>query len=324
MEELQEVKNQIKEFVKVCNHEKSLELLEKLATGKMLRSKLILKIAGISIESIKLCAVVEMIHAASLLHDDVIDEANTRRGRPSVNALYDNKTAIMFRDILYSRAFTELSQMDKNIAYTISNAVTLLSIGEMIDVDLTNTFNKSYDKYLDMIYKKTASLIEASSKAAAILSKKDENKYALYGKNLGLAFQMVDDILDITQDSKTLGKPAMLDFVEGKVTIPYLLLYERIENKTKLEALYKKELTKIFFKSTCSSFKSKLGRLRQINRLSSRTCKFCLAQCHIFSKDSLSSFLIDNNKPYPCPSEWDIPLFPVSITRPLWSTNLAL
>jgi octaprenyl-diphosphate synthase len=243
VEELEKVKNQIREFVSVCNHQKSLELLEKLATGKMLRSKLILKIAGISIESIKLCAVVEMIHAASLLHDDVIDEANTRRGQPSVNALYDNKTAIMFGDILYSRAFTELSQMDKQIAYTISNAVTLLSIGEMMDVDLTNTFNKSYDKYLDMIYKKTASLIEASSKAAAILSKKDENKYALYGKNLGLAFQMVDDILDITQDSKTLGKPAMLDFVEGKVTIPYLLLYERIENKTKLEALYKKELT---------------------------------------------------------------------------------
>ena len=243
MEELEKVKNQIREFVSVCNHQKSLELLEKLATGKMLRSKLILKIAGISIESIKLCAVVEMIHAASLLHDDVIDEANTRRGQPSVNALYDNKTAIMFGDILYSRAFTELSQMDKNIAYTISNAVTLLSIGEMMDVDLTNTFNKSYDKYLDMIYKKTASLIEASSKAAAILSKKDENKYALYGKNLGLAFQMVDDILDITQDSKTLGKPAMLDFVEGKVTIPYLLLHERLENKTKLEALYKKELT---------------------------------------------------------------------------------
>lgn len=243
MEELEKVKNQIREFVSVCTHQKSLELLEKLATGKMLRSKLILKIAGISIESIKLCAVVEMIHAASLLHDDVIDEANTRRGQPSVNALYDNKTSIMFGDILYSRAFTELSQMDKNIAYTISNAVTLLSIGEMMDVDLTNTFNKSYDKYLDMIYKKTASLIEASAKAAAILSKKDENKYALYGKNLGLAFQMVDDILDITQDSKTLGKPAMLDFIEGKVTIPYLLLHERIENKTKLEALYKKELT---------------------------------------------------------------------------------
>ena len=243
MEELQEVKNQIKEFVKVCNHEKSLELLDKLATGKMLRSKLILKIAGVNEDSIKLCAVVEMIHAASLLHDDVIDDADTRRGQPSVNALYDNKTSIMFGDILYSRAFTELSQMDKRVAYTISNAVTLLSIGEMIDVDLTNSFNTSYDLYLDMIYKKTASLIEASAKAAAIIAGLDVDKYALYGKNLGLAFQMIDDILDITQDSATLGKPAMHDFVEGKVTIPYLLLHERIEDKTRLESLYKKELS---------------------------------------------------------------------------------
>ena len=243
MEELQEVKNQIKEFVKVCNHEKSLELLDKLATGKMLRSKLILKIAGVNEESIKLCAVVEMIHAASLLHDDVIDDADTRRGQPSVNALYDNKTSIMFGDILYSRAFTELSQMDKRVAYTISNAVTLLSIGEMIDVDLTNNFNTSYDLYLDMIYKKTASLIESSAKAAAIIAGLDVDKYALYGKNLGLAFQMIDDILDITQDSATLGKPAMHDFVEGKVTIPYLLLHERIEDKTRLESLYKKELS---------------------------------------------------------------------------------
>lgn len=243
MEELQQVKEQIKKFVEVCNHQKSLELLDKLATGKMLRSKLILKIAGINEESIKLCAVVEMIHAASLLHDDVIDDADTRRGQPSVNALYDNKTSIMFGDILYSRAFTELSQMDKKVAFTISNAVTLLSIGEMIDVDLTNSFNKSYDLYLDMIYKKTASLIEAAAKAAAIIAGLDENKYAIYGKNLGLAFQMVDDILDITQDSATLGKPAMLDFVEGKVTIPYLLLHERVEDKTKLESLYKKELT---------------------------------------------------------------------------------
>ena len=243
MEELEKVKNQIREFVEVCNHKKSLDLLDKLATGKMLRSKLVLKIAGVSDESIKLCAIVEMIHAASLLHDDVIDEANTRRGKPSVNALFDNKTAIMFGDILYSRAFTELTLMDKRVAYTISNSVTQLSIGEMLDVDLANTFNTSYDKYLDMIYKKTGSLIEAAAKAAAILAGLDENKYALYGKNLGVAFQMIDDILDITQDSQTLGKPAMLDFVEGKVTIPYLLLHERLENKTKLEALYKKELS---------------------------------------------------------------------------------
>lgn len=242
MEELEQVKKQIKVFVEECNDKKSLELLDKLATGKMLRSKLILKIAGVNEKSIKLCAVVEMIHAASLLHDDVIDEADTRRGKPSVNALYDNKTSIMFGDILYSKAFTELSQMDRQIAYIVSNAVTLLSIGEMLDVDLTQSFNSSYDKYLDMIYKKTASLIEASAASAAILAGLEKEKYALYGKNLGLAFQMIDDILDITQDSATLGKPAMLDFVEGKVTIPYLLLHERVEDKARLESLYKKPL----------------------------------------------------------------------------------
>ena len=242
MEELSLVKNQIKEYEKECGDQKSIELFELLAQGKMLRSKLILKIAGVNDESVKLCSVVEMIHAASLLHDDVIDEADTRRGKPSINALFDNKTSIMFGDILYSKAFTELSQMDKKISYTISNAVTLLSIGEMLDVDLTNEFNTSYDKYLDMIFKKTASLIEASAKAAALLCGKDEEAFALYGKNLGLAFQMIDDILDITQDSDTLGKPAMLDFVEGKVTIPYLLLHERIEDKEKLKSLYKKPL----------------------------------------------------------------------------------
>jgi len=243
VEELLEVKAQIKEFVKDIGDEKSLELLDLLATGKMLRSKLILKIAGANEASIKLCAVVEMIHAASLLHDDVIDDALTRRGKPSINALYDNKTSIMFGDILYSKAFTELTFMDKKIAYKVSNAVTLLSVGELLDVELTKTFNNSYDKYLDMIYKKTASLIEASAACAALLAGLDDSKYALYGKNLGLAFQMIDDILDITQDSATLGKPAMLDFVEGKVTIPYLLLHERLQYKEQLEILYKKELS---------------------------------------------------------------------------------
>lgn len=242
MEVLQSVKNQIKDFVEVCGYEKALELLEQLATGKMLRSKLILKIAGVNEDSIKLCAIIEMIHAASLLHDDVIDEAETRRGKPSINALYSDKTSIMFGDILYSRAFTELSQMDKKVAYHVSNAVTKLSVGEMMDVDLTDSFNSSYDKYLTMIYNKTASLIEASARSAAILVGLDETKYANYGKNLGLAFQMIDDILDITSDEKTLGKPAMLDFVEGKVTIPYLYLYERIEDKEYLKSLYKKEL----------------------------------------------------------------------------------
>ena len=246
MEELNQVKDQIKNYVDEIGDARSLELLDMLATGKMLRSKLVLKIAGVTLDSIKLCAIIEMIHASSLLHDDVIDEADTRRGSPSINAMFDNKTAIMFGDILYSKAFTELTKMPLDIAYNISNAVTLLSVGEMLDVDLGKDFNSSYDKYLDMIYKKTSSLIEASAKSAASLVGKNQEAFALYGKNLGIAFQMIDDILDITQPSEVLGKPAMLDFVEGKVTIPYLLLWERLDNndKLKLESLYKKPLNK--------------------------------------------------------------------------------
>jgi octaprenyl-diphosphate synthase len=245
MNELNQVKEQIKKYVVEISDQKSLELLEMLPSGKMLRSKLILKIAGISEDSIKLCAVVEMIHAASLLHDDVIDDATTRRGQKTINALFGNLTSIMFGDILYSKAFTELTMMDKEIAYTISNAVTLLSVGELLDVELSKTFNTSYDKYIDMIYKKTASLIEASAASAAILASKNKENFASYGRNLGIAFQMVDDILDITEDSIKLGKPAMLDFVEGKVTIPYLLTWEKLgdEEKSKLESFYKKELT---------------------------------------------------------------------------------
>ncbi len=242
MEELKQVKQQILTFVEDCGDDRSLELLDLLSQGKMLRSKLILKIAGISEQSIRLCAIVEMIQSASLLHDDVIDEADIRRGKPSINALFDNKTSIMFGDILYSKAFSELTKMDKEIAYWIASSVTKLSIGELHDVEMAKEFNTSYDKYFNMIYNKTASLIEASAASAALLVKKDEKAFALYGKNLGLAFQMIDDILDITQDSDTLGKPAMLDFVEGKVTIPYLLLHERMEDKNKLESLYKKQL----------------------------------------------------------------------------------
>ena len=104
MEALEDVKKQIRTYIQECNDEKSLQLLELLPQGKMLRSKLILKIAGVNSNSISLCAIVEMIHVASLLHDDVIDNADTRRGKPSINALFDNKTSIMFGDILYSKA----------------------------------------------------------------------------------------------------------------------------------------------------------------------------------------------------------------------------
>ncbi|WP_281950954.1 polyprenyl synthetase family protein [Nitrosophilus kaiyonis] len=237
------VENRIEKYIDELQDSYIKELFKRLPVGKRLRAKLILKIAKKD-EAIDLAAIIEMIHAASLLHDDVIDDAMTRRGAPSINALYGNKTSIMFGDILYSKAFFELAKFESEIAKIVSNAVTQLSIGELLDVNLTKNFNTDIDIYLDMIYKKTASLIEASAECAAILSDKDKDAYAIYGKNLGLAFQIVDDILDIVADEKKLGKPTMNDFKEGKVTLPYIYLYNALEekDKEKLKSLFKKEV----------------------------------------------------------------------------------
>ena len=223
---------------------RSVELFHKVPKGKRLRAKLILKIAGASADALKLASIVELIHAASLLHDDVIDDANTRRGQSSINAEFGDKTAIMLGDILYSKGFSELTLLPKEVAYSVSNAVALLSVGELLDVELSATFNDNKESYFDMIYKKTDSLIEASAKSAALLVGKNSDIYALYGKNLGLAFQIIDDVLDITQSSEILGKPSLNDFKEGKTTLPYLYMYEKLSphDRQILLSLFQKTL----------------------------------------------------------------------------------
>ena len=230
---LSAVERKIEQFAADLNDKEVTRLYGNLPHGKRLRAKLILKIAGNSLPVIKTAAVVEMIHAASLLHDDVIDDAYTRRSKPSLNALYGNKTAIMLGDILYSKGFFELNNISADVSRIVSNAVTQLSLGELKDVSLSKSFNLDKDVYLEMIYQKTASLIEASAGAAAVLAGKPKEVYMTYGRNLGLAFQMIDDLLDITSDADTLGKPALHDFVEGKTTLPYIYLYEALNEEEK-------------------------------------------------------------------------------------------
>jgi len=241
---LSAVERKIEQFVSDLNDKEVSALYTKLPHGKRLRAKLILKIAGSSLSVVKTAAIVEMIHAASLLHDDVIDDAYTRRNKPSINALYGNKTAIMLGDILYSKGFFELNNISPEVSKIVSNAVIQLSLGELKDVSLAKTFNLDKNIYLEMIYQKTASLIEASAGAAAVLAGKPKDAYMTYGRNLGLAFQMIDDLLDITSDAATLGKPALHDFVEGKTTLPYIYLYEVLDQagKEKLSLLHAKEL----------------------------------------------------------------------------------
>jgi len=230
------------EFYKILDEMFSeFEEYKDIQKGKGVRGKLI---TSISPKSVKLAAVVEAIHLASLLHDDVIDEASLRRGVKSINAKYGDFTAVMLGDIIYSRAFYELTSFSEKVAKIISNAVYLLSQGELEDVKLSKEMNLDKNKYMNMIYKKTASLIEASCKAAAVEKGLNEDDFAKYGKNIGIAFQIVDDLLDITQDEKTLGKPSMLDFKEGKMTLPYIYLYESMNNneKNKLKSMFKKDL----------------------------------------------------------------------------------
>ena len=239
------VERKIEQYVSELDDAYVSSLYRKLPHGKRLRSKLILKIAGSSLKVVKTAATVEMIHAASLLHDDVIDDANTRRGKISINASEGNKSAIMMGDILYSKAFFELSAISPDISKVVSNAVVQLSLGELADVELSRRFHTNREAYLKMLYQKTASLMEASAEAAAILAGKDRVAYRDYGRKLGMAFQMIDDILDITSDEKTLGKPALHDFEEGKVTLPYIYLHESLkeEDAEYLVSLHRKKLS---------------------------------------------------------------------------------
>lgn len=241
---VQKIDQYMHEFLSELNYKPILIMSSKLQGGKKLRSKLLLKIASENDISYKICAIIELIHAASLLHDDVIDEAKLRRGVKSINEQFGAKNAIMLGDILYSKAFYELSLIDLKLAKIISNAVVKLSVGELMDVNLSETFNTDKNAYLQMIYNKTAVLIEASARCGAILANLNEDDFAEYGKNLGLAFQIVDDILDIKGDEQTLGKPAMNDFKEGKTTLAYMYLYEKLnpQDQEILKSYYKKDL----------------------------------------------------------------------------------
>ncbi len=220
------------------------ELYAQLSGGKRLRAKLILYIAGEEERSVDLAAIVELIHAASLLHDDVIDDAELRRGSASINALYGDKSAIMLGDILYSTGFAGLVRFPLPVATSLAEAVAALSEGELLDVSLSERFNTDVERYFEMIYKKTAVLIEATARSAAHLAGKSEEAFALYGKNIGLAFQVIDDLLDITADETQLGKPTMHDLEEGKTTLPYIFLFQRLssDERRHLKSLFKKRL----------------------------------------------------------------------------------
>jgi octaprenyl-diphosphate synthase len=181
--------------------------------------------------AVTLASTVEFIHTASLLHDDIIDEATTRRGRRSVNSRWGNDITVLLGDFLYTKAMAmALSQDNLKILRLLSDVTLRLIEGEILEIERNGNMRATVDEHLDTIRRKTADLFAACTSIGAILGDVgDEREAALgaYGQNLGLCFQMVDDLLDFTAEEKTLGKPVANDLREGKVTLPMIFLLQR-------------------------------------------------------------------------------------------------
>jgi len=175
--------------------------------------------------------IIEMIHTASLIHDDVIDSADTRRGKPSVNVLWGQKKSIFAGDFVISRGSQMLARLNSTVLISLlSEAIIDLVLGEFMQMGSKEDVNERFSHYIQKTFKKTASLIAYTCKAVAYLSgANDELQEAAfqYGRNLGIAFQLVDDLLDFVSNQTELGKPAAADLKLGLATAPVLFACEK-------------------------------------------------------------------------------------------------
>ncbi len=205
------------------------------AGGKRLRPMLTLaasRLCGYAGDRhLGLAAAVEFIHTATLLHDDVVDESALRRGKSSANAVWGNKPSVLVGDFLFSRAF-ELMVSDGSLAVLgiLSHASAVIAEGEVLQLVTTNDTTTSENAYLDVIKSKTAQLFAAAARIGAVVAnrpKAEEEALEGYGLNLGIAFQLIDDVLDYSARQAELGKTIGDDFREGKITLPVILAFRR-------------------------------------------------------------------------------------------------
>ena len=180
---------------------------------------------------IRLATVMEMLHTATLVHDDIIDNAETRRNRVSVNARFGNQSAVLMGDWLYMSAFeTSLQERSLEILDILTRLTRKMTEGELIQLTTLGRSDISEAEYFDILQRKTACLFSACCEIGAILggvSKDEQNALRDYGMNLGTAFQLADDVLDFTASDEVLGKASGADLLEGKLTLPLILLVEK-------------------------------------------------------------------------------------------------
>ena len=220
--------------------------------GKRLRALLTLgsaKLCGYSKggRDINLSACVELIHSATLMHDDVIDVADLRRGKKTPNSIWGNQSSILIGDYLLSRCF-EMMVEDGNleILKLLSSTSAQIAQGEVLQLQHKGEVDMLEETYLKIISSKTAALFAAATKVGAILSNtqtREKDALDFYGKNIGLTFQIADDTLDYNSELKLFGKKVGKDFFEGKITLPIILLFQKIDNfeKKKIESFFKQD-----------------------------------------------------------------------------------
>lgn len=217
--------------------------------GKRLRPSLLLlcsKLIGDGGPSaIRLGAVVEIIHAATLVHDDVIDAAEIRRGRPSTNAQWGNHTSVLAGDWLYMQAF-QIAVRERNfrVLDILIGLTQMMVEGELLQLERIGKIDVSEADYMELVHRKTAGLFSACARLGSLVAGADsatEDKLGEYAWNLGMAFQLVDDMLDFTAREQTLGKPVGGDLREGKITLPLIYALERAtpEERRPIETVLK-------------------------------------------------------------------------------------
>lgn len=203
--------------------------------GKRIRPILVLLTSGLlgyrGGYDVLMGAVFEFIHTATLVHDDIIDEAETRRGRASANKVFGNEATVLFGDYLYIRSMNmALEAGSLRIIEILAEATERMIEGEILGANLRGQTEVSERQHMDIVERKTAWLFSACCRVSAVLAgvgREEEERLASYGMHLGIAFQLVDDLLDLTADEQTLGKPVASDLREGRMTLPWIDLYER-------------------------------------------------------------------------------------------------
>ncbi len=224
--------------------------------GKKIRALLTLQSAKLcgykkGGRDINLAACVELIHAATLMHDDVIDKAEIRRGKKTINTIWGNQSSILVGDYLLSRCF-EMMVEDGNLEVLklLSSTSSEIAQGEVLQLQHRGEIDMLEETYLKIISSKTSSLFSAATKVGAILADRElkyKDALEFYGKNLGLTFQIADDTLDYNSELKVFGKKIGNDFFEGKVTLPVILLYQKVSDKDKsiIKSFFEKDERKI-------------------------------------------------------------------------------